>query len=271
LAVFLVSFFFLFLIFGITANLAKAEEKRSGQKSFLEKLNINYIVQVRGPNNFIPSDDVIVAPDPKKHWLQEIIVEDDKGVLVSMRDQVNEWSKLENYLETWHLEDSGVAYTTNYEDKVKFLKRHSLKYLDKLLTGEIKTAKKGSTLHTVGTVQQALKPESDVQISDEYKLKFRAKVLQGEATLLLENPYVESEAKLYSNGEVNLYVSKQIVQLGMGTHLDYNMTKSEYTTYVDKSINDYWSTRLTSIQSDQNVAFSGQSNRILSIQFNSPF
>ena len=75
------------------------------------------------------------------------------------------------------------------DEKKKYLEKNILRYMDKRLTGEIKRADKGTTLHRMGQVKKTLRPQTRVKLSENYRLRFRAKVLRGFMRMKFENPF----------------------------------------------------------------------------------
>lgn len=251
-----------------TSQMAKADE---GNLGFLSKLNLNYKVQSRLPGNYIPSEEVISAPEAKGSWAENILAEDNRGVLRSMKKEIAKWESEQEYARNWHLEDTGLYNSLTDDEKKRFISRRSLKYLDKRITGEIKQADEGSKLHTLGQVQSALKPTSKIDISKSLRFRFKAQVLQGSASVRVENPYVETTANFDIGGEKRVVVSRQIAAVDVRTWVDYDVTDSTYIAVIRKRLNKRWSTQISSEQSANQSAFTSGSNRILRFNYKRPF
>ena len=82
----------IFVLIAGTATLATAEEVS------LRQLDVFYKLNERAPSNFAPSDGLIVAPKKKSTWTDKLLVEDDKGVLISIREQIRQWEETEEYV-----------------------------------------------------------------------------------------------------------------------------------------------------------------------------
>ena len=157
----------------------------------------------RGPSFAVPDDgDIIVAMGPE-HFHETFLVEDDRGVLKQIKVTMHRWSSDEHFAQLWHLEDIGLYLPPPMEERKRFLEKHMIRYADKRLSGEIKKAKKGSSLHQVGQVKKAIRPQSRFQLAEDYRLRLQGKVLRGLIQLKLENPHikiVELEFKAFNKG-----------------------------------------------------------------------
>ena len=114
----------------------------------------------RGPANYIPDDEISISPIKNTLWLDKVFVKDDAGVLENVRRDIQRWQDDEEYRQNWGIDRFGAQAAPTDLQKKQYLSRQALRYLDKRLTGEVKKAEKGSTLHKVGTVQKALKPNT---------------------------------------------------------------------------------------------------------------
>ena len=145
----------------------------------------------RGVSFYVPNDGEIIAPPASATVLKNLLVEDDHGILKKVKRRVDEWERDEYFVEYWRLEDKGLYTPMSTDDKRQYLEKNMLRYVDKRLSGEIKHAEKGTTLHKVGVVKESLRPQTKVQLSEHYRLRFRAKVLRGLMRMRLENPYID--------------------------------------------------------------------------------
>lgn len=225
----------------------------------------------RAPASMVPSDDFRPEPAAHKLWVRNILAEDSGGVLNRVKADLENWKKIEDYREKWNVESTGLYKTPDYEDKKEYLSRHFLKYLDKRISGEIKGADQGTALHRVNQVQKALKPSTAVKVSKLIKLKFKAKVLQREARLIVDNPWIDYSTEMDMEGQVTMKMGKTFKELGVDCKVDYDVDEGHYVAHVDKKITETISGRVSSYQSDKDVAFSEESNRIFQLMYNLPF
>lgn len=185
---------------------------------------------------YTTNEELIPVPVQRESWLAGIMVEDNAGVMSGVRDQLNFWQEREEYARVWNLEDSGIVDVAEEGEKQKLVQKNILKYIDKRISGEIKEADEGSAFHTVGQVQTALKPESEVGVSENFKLKFKARVLQQKATMFVVNPYVDSSAEVRFNGKMKVDVKRSFASVGVDTKMEYHVNSGELNASCEKKL-----------------------------------
>ncbi len=199
--------------------------------------------------SFIPSENIdTVTLESDEFWINEVLVEDDAGVLRSIKDTVNNWESKEDYIVVWNQENSGVVSIPNDDSKKNYLTKQLLKYFDKRLSGEIKHADKGSTLYNVGTVHNALKPSSKVDIAPNIKIKFKARVIQGNGAIIIENPFVKCEANFNYRGEAEVRVAKDIKSVDVIAETKYLVKDEHWITSISHKISSDVTGRVSSKQ-----------------------
>ncbi len=235
----------------------------------LEALNPYSKIQTRVPSNFVPSDDVQPAPFiENKLWVDKVFVQDNEGLLANMRGNVRSWQDTEEYAKYWNLESTGLYNTPEEEARKKMFEKTLLKYADKRLTGEMKDAEEGSPMASVNKAQRALRPQAEVGVSPNIKFKFKARALQGEGKVIVENPYFDYETryKVFTN---NLYssASKNFKTIGFRTGADVAVTEKNWTAFFDQKITEEVSARVTSSQSPNQVMFSSDSDSVFQLMY----
>lgn len=260
---------FLFVVCLLSAFLLKTAI--AGDKLSLENLNVTKALQTRAPSNYIPSEEIEPIPFAQELWIQEKMVEDDAGVLQGVKRQIASWEQTEEFADDWNLKSTGRYETPSLESKKNYLAKNSLKYFDKRLSGEMKRAEEGSTLAKVGQVQKALKPQTKVEFSKNVKLRFKARVLQGKAVVKLVNPYIDSECNVKVSGGMDCKVEKDFKDAGVKTKAEYVISEGRWIASVDKKISDHWSSRVSSHQSDDTMAFDDEADKRVELFYNLPF
>lgn len=190
----------------------------------------------RLPANYIPDDEISISPIENTIWVDKILVKDDAGVLENVSRDIQRWEEEEEYRHRWGVDPMGAQGTPTLAQKKAYINRQALRYLDKRLTGEVKKAEKGSTLHKVGTVQKALKPSSTVQISKQFKLRFKAQVLQQRASLYLINPYVSNSLDIDSNGQAILRMASKPKPFKISSDLRIDFQNKLYATSLSRPV-----------------------------------
>lgn len=256
--------------FSIASSLHAADAD-AGSSFMLNQLNPYQKSVIRAPGSFIPTDEFVQAPEEQKIWLQSILVEDDAGVLRSIRDNFREWEEKEEYAKNWNIESIKTYETPSQAYKKSYLSKKLLKYADKRLSGEIKKADEGSTLHRVGQLEKALRPKVEAQVSKRIKIKVKARVLQAKAIVRVDNPWVEHNTELNAKGHIQMNFKRDFSQLGANANVRYQVNEGQYVAWFDKQLVENWIGRVSSEQSDKDVAFSGDADKKLQLLFNKSF
>lgn len=239
------SFCILPFVFGFMMNFAKASE-------YVLRKNVTEESNSRGPASLIPSDHVQMSPIEEDIWLNTILVEDEKGVLKGMVHDFETWNEKERYAQMWNLESTGLYQTPTDDQKKNYLSKRALKYLDKRISGEVKNAKKGSKLHRVGKVQESLKPNTSVDVSPNMRLSFKSRILDGEAIMVMVNPYFENSTTLDYKGNLNINMAKKFEDLKLSTRFQMNVARGEWELHCDRPIIGKWQGRITARNTEAN-------------------
>lgn len=227
----------------------------------------------RGPSNFVPDTELITTPTDEEGplWINRVVIHDDAGVLEKIQSTLSNWEYADEYAKLWHLETTGLYESPSKKDKQKFLQKEILHYVDKRISGEIKTAKVGSSWHSVGQVHKALKPSTRVNISQDIDLKFKLRVLQGKAFVNVKNPWLNLVGELGFNGHMNLEASKEFQGPKVKTSMKYEVNNNRWIASVEKEIIPTISARLLSEKQGGPNFVEKKANNILSLLFNYPF
>lgn len=223
------------------------------------------------PQSFTADVDFIAAPEKQEAWYENLFVEDDAGVLNTMKANYASLDANDEYTRNWDMESTGLYSYSTQEQRVTYFNKYILKYVDKRISGEVKRAEEGSALAAVGTVQKALKPQTDVSFAPNLKLKVRAKVLQGEVYFDLVNPYVDSRTTVTLGGDVNMNVKKEFKEYRGVASVDYNPKDGNYVTQFDKYLSDRLLARVSSSQTQSQAVFSNDSDARFQIMYATPF
>ncbi|MCK5074017.1 MAG: hypothetical protein KAQ98_11365 [Bacteriovoracaceae bacterium] len=244
---------------------------REDNDALLMALNPNIKIIRRNPANFIPDDDMEISPFENVLWIDRAMVEDDGGILRAMKNDVVEWQEKEEYARNWNLQSTGVYFAPDREHKKRYVEKNILKYVDKRLAGEVKKSEEGSALHTVGKMQRALKPTGTVGIGRKIKFKFRARVVQGEGRIIVINPWVDYHTYANYRGDVNMNLSKNFKKTGISTNMVYDISGHSWEASVSKKITRRVVGKLSSIQSEKQMMFASESNKIIQFSYSLPF
>jgi hypothetical protein len=241
------------------------------ESSLLKKFNPNYKIQSRDPQSYVADVDFTPVPDVEESWLSNVLVEDQAGVLSSIRHDLELWQEREEYVTNWNLESTGLYTIVSEDRKRAYLGKKLLKYADKRLSGEIKDAEEGSALAAVGTAQKALRAESKVSVAKNIKLKFKARVLQGKAIMKVVNPYVSYTTTYSFTSGLNMNINKEFKAIRTVASVDYKVADGQYTANLDKKITDKINARISSSQKVDSGIFTPESNSTFRVMYSTPF
>ncbi|MBT6325559.1 MAG: hypothetical protein HOJ35_06290 [Bdellovibrionales bacterium] len=240
-------------------------------KHFIPVPDNTFVPIKRIPANFIPDDELEIIPIDTSIWIDDLMIEDDAGVMEKIKKNMAQWKEREEYIKTWDIEEILIYDYPSIREQRKYLSRKMLRYLDKRLSGEIKKAEKGTMLARVGKVQKALKPKAEAQLSEQVKLKFKARVLRGRAYMVVDNPYIDYETMVSASGHVEMTVQKRFTAVGLKTKLQYNIDRDEWITSLDKRIARHVTARISSLQDDRTMMFENDADKTIEFLFNRKF
>lgn len=194
----------------------------------------------------VPDEEQILAPQPEVALVDVWLKDDDAGVMSGMRDRLKTWDEIDEYAKRWNLESTNLYNTPEVDERRSMILGNVFKYADKRLSGEIKNAEEGSTFHTVGKVEKALKPQTSVNVGGEFALKFKARPLTGKAMVELKNPYFQHETTLGLNGTVRTVASKEFKEAGIRAGSEIHLGDTKWIAFVDHELSAHVKTRVSS-------------------------
>jgi hypothetical protein len=251
------------LIIGLLFLEANAQE-------FVLKRNQEDTVVGRAPASFMPSDDIESAPLEQQLWIDRMMVPDHAGVLERMRAEYEGWQVQQEYARNWNLDSTGLYEHPTDHQKRRYLERNFFRYVDRRISGEVRNAEEGSTFHTVGQVQDALRPNATVELLPSFRFRFRARILEGQASVLVDNPWVDCDAMVNAKGDIEVNLRKDLYW-GVSAGIHYKIDDGEWETHIQKPLARNLYGRVTSLQRDSEMAFSNQSDATVQLVFSQPF
>ena len=225
----------------------------------------------RAPANFVPDDQIEPLPLEQKLWIQDILIDYDAGVLSSVRSNFEIWHEKEEYVRKWKVEPVGPLATPTREQKKSYLMQQLLRYADKRISGEIKNSEEGSTFHNIGQVEKALSPKVEAKISSNIKVKVRAKVLRGEANILVNNPWFENSITVRMNGRVNVHMEKNLEDFGVRTAVDFDVKDGIYVARLEKPLTSEITARISATQDSGDAPFTSDSDSRIELSYTRGF
>lgn len=189
----------------------------------------------RGPANYVPNDEVMASPYLYKLSFEDIFRPDGEGILEEAKKNVYEWEKISHFEQSWGVDSWAPNARSSRRDRKRYLAQAGIKYLDRRLSGEIKRAKKGSTLSKIGQVERSLSPRSSFKIGERYDLKVSGRVLLATIKVELKNPYVQNEVKIRSGGRVRAQAKKNfnLASLRVHSEINFDLKEKKYEAVVE--------------------------------------
>jgi hypothetical protein len=225
----------------------------------------------RGPASAVPRDDMEAMPLESGMWLSSVWVEDRAGVMNGMAHQLQEWERMEEYRRNWDIESTTLYNTPDREQKKAWFNRMLLRYADKRLGGELRNAEEGSTLQRIRTAKAALRPDTEASISENVKIKFKARVLQLRGIMRIINPWVESETSFDVQGRIHSRLAKNFEDLGIRTEVNYWVHEDFYNATISKPLGNNVTAVLSSAQGPNEIAFADMDRNTLQLVYSTAF
>lgn len=225
----------------------------------------------RAPSGFASGERPAPRPVRAAGWGANLFAEDDAGVLKSTKKQMRAWRRTERYRSLWGLASRGPYRVPGSEEQKRLLQRNLVKYADKRLSGELKRAEEGTALHRVKKVEQALAPKVEARIVKNVRLRFKARVLQRKARIIVANPYLTSDVVLLTSGKATARLGKDFKRLGVSGNLEYDLGGGRQTAVVQKRLTGSVTASISSSQPAGQAPFLQGGERTLRLTYRSRF
>lgn len=225
----------------------------------------------RGPASAVPRDDMEAMPLESGIWLNSVWVEDRAGVMTGMAQQLQDWERMEEYRRNWDIESTTLYQTPDREQKKAWFNRMLLRYADKRLGGELREADEGSALQRISSAREALRPDTEASISENVKIKFKARILQLRGIMRVINPWVESETSFDVQGRIHSRLSKNIESLGIRTEVNYWVHEDLYNATISKPLGNNITAVLSSAQGPNEIAFADMDRNTVQLIYSTAF
>lgn len=230
--------------------------------TFAQEKVIEVSLQRAPASASVPDEEQILSPQGDIALVDIWLKDDEAGVMASMRDRLQRWEDLDQYAKLWNLESTNVYETPDVDERKSMILGNIFKYADKRLAGEIKNAEEGSTFHTVGKVEKAIKPQASVNVAKDFALKFKARPLTGKAMVELRNPYFQYETTIGLNGTVRTIASKEFKDIGLKAGSEFHLGDEKWIAFVDQELSENVKARLSSTNNKPAFADSAADKKI---------
>lgn len=221
----------------------------------------NALTNSRNPQNYVPETDQHASYEDLS-FSEDVWQNDHSGVLNQLRNRVTSWENIENYRLNYGLTNFDEGANPTVEQKRRQIEKGLLRYLDKRIMHKVKTAPKQSSLAKVRSAKKALRPSSTTEISKNFKLKFRAKLLRGRGSVILVNPWFDANAQFSLSGKMEFQLSKEFQASQLYTELKVNLHEDQWIALMQKNISESIKAQVLSIQSTDTMALDAADRRI---------
>ena len=215
----------------------------------------------RAPQNYVPETDMF-ANYQEGSFEEDIWRNDHSGALKGLKQQIDSWENRENFLMNYGLDANGQRAVLTIDQKRRRIEKGLLRYLDKRIMHKVKNAPKQSSLAKVRSARKALRPSSTAAISDNFKIKFRAKLLRGRGRVLFINPWVDANAQFSLSGRMELTLRKEFQGPQILTQVRVNFHNDEWIALMQKRISESLKAQILSIQPTKSMALDNADRRI---------
>jgi len=191
----------------------------------------------RAPANYFPSDDFEVAPAQYKTKIEQIWIrftqdDDEEGILNDMKNTFRGWEEREKFAKDWGLR--GIEVTK--KEKSKYLAKYYFKYLERRLSEEARKSKAGSTVRKLAKAKKALNPKIRINFSEDVRIRFKGRPLQGYGMIYLQNPWVDLKVQAEISGQAYVETSKHIEALGIDSKINYDILGKTILAEIQREI-----------------------------------
>jgi len=215
----------------------------------------------RIPQNFVPDTDMFAIYE-EEGFIQDMWTNDYSGALEELKLRVDSWRHNEQYISNYGLSNFDQGAHPTMDQKRRVIEKGLLRYLDKRIMHKVKHAPKKSSLSKVRSARKALRPSSTAEISENFKVKLRAKLLQGRGNILFLNPWVDASAQFSLSGKMEFRLAKEFQAPQILTQVTVNFQSEEWTALMQKSIRESIKAQFLAIQPTKSMALDNADRRI---------
>lgn len=169
---------------------------------------------------FLHAQDLEQAT-PWKGSFVDFFDDDFDGLIENAKLKVNDWQQTQDHIQQWKVHDIPIYKLPQDKEKRKFVRKIGLKYLDKKIMDRGRKSPKNSPAHTVITMRKAMAPTSTIGLSQNFTMKFRAKLLEGKLSVILINPYLDWWADFNNHGHFGMTLQKNLADAELEMKIFY--------------------------------------------------
>ena len=116
-----------------------------------------------------------------------------------------------------------------------------------------------------------MNPKAEIALFGKIKIKTKARILEGRAIFQVKNPWAKVNFSTNLKGNMDMEVARDIKALKLKTALHYKMSEGHWSVAIDRSLTQNLRARISSSQSDKNLAFGKNSKQNFELTFGKSF
>ena len=168
-----------------------------------------------------------------RSWYHAFYEEDSRGTLSNLKDSLNNWSYMDEMVEN---HDLAKEVQGDIKGRKSFITNSMLKFFERKVSEEGKKSDGNYTFVAMAKMNNGLRPGSTIGVSDTFKFKFRGKLLQGNGTMVVVNPYLDFNIQFDVRKGAFVEGSKKFEDLDITSTLNYNLKEHLTSFRVDREI-----------------------------------
>lgn len=175
---------------------------------------------------------------PWKGSFADFFDDDFDGLIEKAKIQMDAWEQNESFIGHWKLDDTPIYNGPKHKEKRKFIKKVALKYLDKKIMDKGNKSPKSSPANNVVSVRKAMSPSSTIGLTNSLTVKLRAKILEGNLSILLLNPFVDSWMELNNHGHFSMTVKRNFEDLRLEAMAQFSTNEETLKGLIKYKVTD---------------------------------
>lgn len=174
-----------------------------------------------------------VSPLYIRSWYEAFYEDDSRGILSKVKNSMNDWSYMDEIVENHDLPNEVRG---NLKERRKFITSSMLKFFERKVSEEGRRSDGNYTFVAMAKMNNGLRPGSTIGVSDFFKFKFRGKLLQGNGTMVIVNPYLDFNIQYDVRKGAFVEGSKKFEDLDITSTINYNVKEHLTTFKVNREI-----------------------------------
>ena len=153
-------------------------------------------------------------------------------LVISTRETLKTWTKSREYANKWNLKQHNLP---SQEKQNAYAQKQFRRYLERQIKNKLERPVKRREYAGRFPEQKTLDSKLNMSFFDDFEFRFKTRVLQGKAFMVLKNPYLDFITTASASRGIDMKLGKSIDEIGVQTHLSYT-SKGHWNANINKSI-----------------------------------